>query len=307
MSSAIAVTNLTKRYGTTTAVDQVSLAVDAGEIYGFLGLNGAGKTTMIRMLLGMIRPSEGTVRLLDRAVRADEQELWRRVGYMVESPYAYPELTVRENLELFRRLRGVDDRQAVDQIIDQLALAPYADRRARTLSLGNGQRLGLAKALIHRPELLLLDEPSNGLDPAGVVEIRTLLHDLAQRQGMTIFMSSHILSEVARLATRIGIIHNGQLVEEVDASEVLQRQARRLIVDVRDRPAAYEVLRAAGFAVHISQEGWLELSDEQAVMHPEDIARLLVAKDVPPVRLDVRQDDLETHFLKVVQAEGANA
>src|SRR5262249_34704690 len=155
-----------------TAVEGLSLRVAEGELYAFLGLNGAGKTTTIRMLLGMIRPSRGTVRVLGTRVRPGQREPWRQVGYLVETPHAYPELGVRENLEAARRLHPGTPRAAVDQTIEQLGLAAYADRRAGTLSLGNAQRLGLAKALLHRPRLLLLDEPANGLDPAGIVEVR---------------------------------------------------------------------------------------------------------------------------------------
>src|SRR5262249_23165165 len=178
-----------------------------GEIYAFLGLNGAGKTTTIRMLLGMVRPSAGTAYLLGEPVHADARGPWAQLGYLVESPHAYPELSVRENLEVFRRLRGLRDPKAVERTIERLALTPYAERRAGTLSLGNAQRLGLAKALLHDPAILLLDEPANGLDPAGVVEIRELLRELAHDRGVTIFLSSHLLSELARIATRLGLIH----------------------------------------------------------------------------------------------------
>src|SRR5215468_2032232 len=209
---AISADGLTKHYGAIRAVDSVSLRVGRGEIYAFLGLNGAGKTTTIRMLLGMIRPSAGVAFLLGTPVHADARELWAQVGYLVETPHAYPELTVRENLEVFRRLRGLRDEHVVERIIERLALTAYADRRAGTLSLGNAQRLGLAKALLHDPALLLLDEPANGLDPAGVVEVRDLLRSLTREKGVTVFMSSHILGEVSRLAGRVGIIHEGRLL-----------------------------------------------------------------------------------------------
>src|SRR5512141_128963 len=209
MEFAIETNQLSKSYGEVHAVKSVNLRVKPGEIYGFLGLNGAGKTTTIRSLLGMIRPSEGNVRVLDQAVGPNGRGPWARVGHLVESPSAYPELTVRENLEIARRLHGISDASATSRVIERLGIAPYADRKAGTLSTGNLQRLGLARALLHEPELLILDEPANGLDPAGVVEIRELLSSLAHEKGVTIFMSSHILTEVDRLATRIGIIHLG--------------------------------------------------------------------------------------------------
>jgi ABC-2 type transport system ATP-binding protein len=292
---------LTKRYGPTTAVDDLSLRVARGEVYAFLGLNGAGKTTTIRMLLGMVRPSAGTAQLFGAPVHAGARAVWRRVGYLVETPRAYPELTVRENLELVRRLRLVADSRAVGRAIERFGLGRYADARAGTLSLGNAQRLGLAKALLHEPELLILDEPANALDPAGVVEVRALLRDLAARRGVTVFLSSHLLGEVAKLATRVGIIHAGRLVEELPAGE-LERRRRRLVVDAPDRAAAGAVLARAGFAVRAAADGVLETADERAVAHPERVAELLVREGAPPSRLTVEQEDLEAHFLSLVGA-----
>ncbi len=303
MSIAIATTQLTKRYGDKTAVDQLSLQVREGEIYAFLGLNGAGKTTTIRMLLGMIQPSQGSVSIFGTRVERGVRDLWSQVGYLVETPSAYPELSVRENLEASRRLHQVSDPHAVERTLERLKLTEYADRRARTLSLGNAQRLGLAKALLHSPRLLLLDEPANALDPAGVVEVRELLRELAQQQGVTVFMSSHILGEVARLATRIGIIHQAKLLEELDADELEQRCRQWLVVDARDRQAARAALIAGGYAVEPTSSGALELLGERATAHPDDVARLLVQAGTPPTRLSVEQDDLETHFLKLVGAE----
>src|SRR5512133_2065879 len=244
---AIETDQLTKRFGEVLAVDHVNLRVKRGEIYGFLGLNGAGKTTTIRALLGMIRPSEGNVRVLDQTVGPNGRGPWAQVGHLVESPSAYPELSVRENLEVARRLHEISNSAVTTRVIEQLALGSYADRKAGTLSMGNLQRLGLARALLHGPELLILDEPANGLDPAGVVEIRELLRSLAHEKGVTIFMSSHILTEVDRLATRIGIIHQGRLIEELDTDALEKLRSKRLGVKVRNLEAAQIYLRSAGY------------------------------------------------------------
>jgi ABC-2 type transport system ATP-binding protein len=302
----ISVSGVSKQYGAVVAVDRVSLRVERGEIYGLLGLNGAGKTTLIRMLLGMVRPTAGRVCLFDLPIRAGERSVWARVGYLVETPAAYPELTVRENLRLVCRLRRLRDGQAVEGVIERLGLAGYAERRALTLSLGNAQRLGLAKALLHRPELLILDEPANGLDPAGVVEIRALLRDLAHEHGTTVFLSSHVLAEVARLATRIGIIHNGQLIQELDGGEVARQVRQWLSVSTRDDAAAARALRAAGFDPHAGDERGLVLRDERAVDAPEEVATLLVTAGCPPTRLVVEREDLETYFLRTVGAAPGN-
>lgn len=300
MNTAIETHALGKQYGNVTAVENLSLRVARGEIYAFLGLNGAGKTTTIRMLLGMVKPTAGEARVLDMPVRVGGSKPWHAVGYLVEIPNAYPELTVRENLEAVLRLRPGTPPQAVARVIEQLNLGAYADRRAGTLSQGNAQRLGLAKALLHNPELLILDEPANGLDPAGIVEIRNLLHALAREQGVTVFMSSHILGEVARLAQRIGIIHQGRLLQELDIAELERNRLRRLVVNTRDNQAAHALLQNAGFNAHANGNGVLELADAAAIERPDEIATRLVNAGVAPTMLHVEQEDLEQYFLRLV-------
>ena len=296
---AIETNQLSKRFGDVVAVDSVNLSVKRGEIYGFLGLNGAGKTTTIRALLGMVHPSAGKVGILGQNVGPYGQGPWGKVGHLVENPSAYPELTVRENLEIARRLHGVSDPNATLRAIDQLVLTPYADRKAGTLSSGNLQRLGLARALLHEPELLILDEPSNGLDPAGVVEIRTLLGSLAKEEGITIFMSSHILTEVDRLATRIGIIHQGRLIEELDAFQFEKMRVKRLVVKARNLEAAQLSLQSAGYKSSIS-DGMIMLDEERAIAHSDDIAQILVNTGTPPTHLAVTQQNLEEHFIQLI-------
>jgi len=300
MTIAIETHNLVKKYGDVTAVKGMSLRVATGEIYAFLGLNGAGKTTTIRMLLGMVKPTSGEACVLGKRIQIGGEKPWDSVGYLVETADAYPDLTVRQNLEVMRRLRPGTEPKAVDRIIEKLALAPYADRRAGTLSHGNGQRLGLAKALMHDPKLLILDEPANGLDPAGIVEIRHLLIDLAREQGVTVFMSSHVLAEVSRLAQRIGIIHQGSLIQELDTEELERNRRHRLLIRARDMPAAYAVLRSAGFGTDFSSNGAIEVKDAEAVERPDDIATLLVNQGEPPTMLEVEKEDLEQYFLRLV-------
>ncbi len=303
---AVMTSGLSKRYGRDVlAVDQIDLRVARGEIYAFLGRNGAGKSTTIRMLLGMIRPTAGYAEVLGVRVRPAATGVWRRVGHLVETATAWPELTVRENLEVARRLAGVPDRAVVDRAIDRLALEPYAARRAGTLSLGNLQRLALARALLPEPELLVLDEPANGLDPAGVIEIRELIRDLAVQRGVTIFMSSHILAEVDRLATRIAIVHQGRLIEELDSGALEAHRDRRLEIGARDLDAAEGVLRAAGLSPArsaIGPGGRLELRDSGSIESPDDVARLLVASGVPPTHLALARETLEDHFMRLTGA-----
>jgi ABC-2 type transport system ATP-binding protein len=303
---SIAAGGLTKRFGAFTAVRDLSLTIGRGEIYGFLGLNGAGKTATIRMLLGMIKPSAGGVSLFGKMVRPGQKSIWEQVGYMVETPHAYPDLTVRQNLEVFRHLRQLSDTGAVDKIIDKMGLAKDANRRTRTLSLGNAQRLGLAKALIHEPSLLILDEPANGLDPAGIVEIRNLLRDLAENKGVTIFMSSHILSEVTKLATRIGIVHQGRLVKEFEAGELAEEEEPRLMVDVRDAASALPALQQAGVSARAVGKNSLMITDKKTLQRPDEVAAILVRAGCPPTRLVIEQGDLESYFLRLVGLKEEN-
>ena len=303
MHTAIETRSLAKRFGNVRAVDDLSLRVAKGEIYAFLGLNGAGKTTTIRLLLGMVRPTSGDAYVLGTRVRVGERRPWRSVGYLVETADAYPELSVRENLDAMRRLRPGAEPQAVGRVIEQLGLQAYADRRTGTLSHGNAQRLGLAKALLHRPELLILDEPANGLDPAGIVEIRNLLLSLTRKQGVTVFMSSHILGEVSRMAHSIGIIHQGRLLQELNVDELERNRRRQLVVRARDNEAARAVLVSAGFPAEITSNGTIEIKKPAAIERPDEIATLLVDAGHAPNMLNIEEEDLEHYFLRLVGTE----
>jgi ABC-2 type transport system ATP-binding protein len=304
MNLAIETENLGKYYRDVKAVEQLSLRVAEGEIYTFLGLNGAGKTTTIRMLLGMIKPTTGHANVLKTRVRLGSREPWEAVGYMVETPHSYPELSVYENLEVARRLHPGTPRAAIDRIIERMGLSANAGRRAGNLSHGNAQRLGLAKALLHNPKLLLLDEPANGLDPAGIVEIRELLFELTHQQGVTVFMSSHILAEVARLAQRIGIIHKGRLIQELSIDELEKNRRRRLLIRTRDLESAHRALVDAKKPAEILQDGTIELRSAYSVEYPDEINCLLVKAGTPPTQLIVEEEELEQYFLRLVGEEG---
>jgi ABC-2 type transport system ATP-binding protein len=307
MTLAIETEALCKRYGDVQAVEGLSLQVAPGEIYAFVGLNGAGKTTTIRMLLGMVRPDSGVARVLQVPVRLGRREPWASVGYLVEIPHAYPELTVRDNLEVARRLHPGATHRDIDQTIERLRLTEYADRPAGTLSQGNAQRLGLAKALLHHPHLLVLDEPANGLDPAGIVEIRHLLLDLTRQEGVTVFMASHILAEVARLAQRIGIIHQGRLVQELDLPALERNRRRRLVLRTRDLQAARRSLEAAGHPAAVLDDGALEVRSQAVIERPEEVSRILVQAGAPATHLVVEEEDLEQYFLRLIGVSGGAA
>jgi ABC-2 type transport system ATP-binding protein len=304
MASVIRTENISKHYKDVCAVSEVSINVEKGEIYGFLGLNGAGKTTTIRMLLGMINPTKGTAYLNEQKVSNNSPGLWKSVGALVEIPYSYPELSVRENLEILRRLHSIKNPDAVSRITRLLHLGQYSDRKVKNLSLGNNQRLGLAKALIHEPEILILDEPTNGLDPAGIYEIRELLCDLAANKGVTIFISSHILDEIARFATRIGIIHQGKLIQEINANQLELLSDKRLRLSTKNNSKAKTILENTGFQVNTTPDNELELKDSKAIENPDTIAALLVNESCSPTLLVVEEEDLEAYFLRAVGMKG---
>ncbi|HAN19569.1 MAG: bacitracin ABC transporter ATP-binding protein [Bacteroidetes bacterium GWC2_33_15] len=304
MQNVIRTVNLSKSYSDVKAVSEINLNVRKGEIYGFLGLNGAGKTTTIRMLLGLIKPTSGNAFILNEKVHANHNELFKKIGYLVEIPYSYPNLTVRENLEIIRRLRFISGKKPVDDIIDKLQLGAYANRKAKNLSLGNAQRLGLAYALIHNPEILILDEPTNGLDPAGIFEIREMLSNLAKNHGVTVFISSHILGEISRFATRIGIIHQGKMVQEFDADQLDILCKKQLLIGARDLELAGKIILQNGFSNPVAQNGIIHLDDSRAIEHPEQIATILVNAGCPPSLLKVDEENLESYFLRTIEMNG---
>lgn len=301
MKSIIITEYLSKYFKDVKAVSDLNLHLDKGEIYGFLGLNGAGKTTTIRMLLGMIQPSGGNAYLNGIKVNSSQNEIWEKVGYLVEIPYSYPNLTVKENLEIIRHLRFIKDKKSVDSIIEKLQLHHYRNRKAKHLSQGNKQRLGLAKALIHHPEILILDEPTSGLDPSGIHDIREMLIDMAANHGVTIFISSHILSEVSLFASRIGIIHHGKLVREIQKHELDILCEKQLHVQAKDLMKAVNIIRSRGYKECNLSGDKIIIKDKDAIDKPEEIATLLVNNDSPPTCIQVAEENLESFFLKTIK------
>ena len=300
-SLAIESQDLTRRFGDLVAVESLSLQVPKGTVYGFLGANGAGKTTTIRMLLGLIRPDGGTIRVLGDAVGITGKSRAHRVGALVESPSIYPHLTGRENLEVTRRmLRG--DRKRIDSVLAIVNLTAAGGRRAGEYSLGMKQRLGLAQSLMCEPELLILDEPTNGLDPAGIQEIRGLIRALAADSGVTIFLSSHLLSEVEQVADAVGIIDRGRLRFEGTLDELTALSRPVVTVRVHDTATALRVLRDAGRDVVGSDDGSIRLG----ALEDEEIASVnarLVQAGVAVYRITKAKPSLEELFLSMTQKD----
>ena len=305
VKEAIKIVNLSKKYGKTLVVDDLNLSIRSGEIVGFLGLNGAGKTTTMRMLLGLIKPTSGECYIQGNKVDQYNLEVLNEIGYIIETPYSYPELTVQENLEIVSTLRGLRNKDIIDWVTEKLKLDQYKDKQVKHLSLGNVARLGIAKAIIHKPKILILDEPTNGLDPFGVIEVRELLKELANNLGTTVLISSHKLEEISKVATRIVIIHGGRLIREVESKELALHLEKRLLVSGSNNKAIKEVLSAKGYQVNFKSDlenksCYLELIDTKSVESSEEIATLLVNAGYPPKMLTVEKEDLENYFLRIL-------
>lgn len=242
MDYIIETENLTKRYGTATVVDKVNLHVPKGKIYGFLGRNGAGKTTAMKMMLQLAFPTEGTVRLFGTNYKENIHTLYSKVGSIIETPGFYSNLTGYENLQILAKLRGGVSKSGVEKALEVVGLHKEKRKVFSDYSLGMKQRLGIAAAIMHEPELLILDEPINGLDPIGIVEIRSFLSELSHNHGITIFISSHVLSEIEQIADIIGVMHEGHLVEEVNISELHKRNRKYIQFDLSDSEIAGKIL-----------------------------------------------------------------
>ena len=234
--------DITKVYGEQTVVNKVNLHVQKGRIYGLLGRNGAGKTTIMKMILGLTAITSGEVDVFGKNIKGNERRIYPRIGAIIETPGFYPNLTGTENLEIFAKLRGTAQPNAVKEALDVVGL-PYRDKKLFSkYSLGMKQRLGIANAILHDPELLILDEPTNGLDPIGIAEMRNFILSLSKERGKTILISSHILSEIAMLADDIGIIHGGVLLEESSFAALERKNRKYIQIQVSDPKRATLVL-----------------------------------------------------------------
>lgn len=294
MSMMIETNRLTKRFGSRTSVDQLDLRVPQGQIYGFLGANGAGKTTTIRMLLSLMRPDEGDIEMMGRPLVREREAILRRVGCLVESPSYYGHLSAYDNLKIITRLLGLPDRN-IRRALDTVRLTSHARQKVSGYSLGMKQRLGIAQALVRDPELFILDEPINGLDPAGIQEIRQLLLALCKEQGKTIFLSSHILSEIQAVSDWVGIIKDGRLLFQ-ERMEVLEERSRpTLSVFVIQAAEAYETLVHHG--VPVERQGDKLLIDMGRGMSQEQVFQLLRPYSIQHVQESAKT--LEDIFLEL--------
>jgi lantibiotic transport system ATP-binding protein len=287
---------LTRKFGNLTAVDDLSLSVPDGSVFGFLGPNGAGKTTTIRMILGLIKPHRGSTSLFGRAALKPSPSALRYIGAMVESPSLYDHLTGKENMDLTRRLLGVE-KSWVDETLKTVGMENASGRRAGSYSTGMRQRLGLALALLHKPKLLILDEPTSGLDPAGIHEFRHLIKSFPRELGITVFLSSHLLSEVEQIATHIGIINRGRLLFQGPLNELKTNLQSSVEMEVSDPEKAMAVINNS----RVLRKGDVLTLPAKG---KEDIAKInkqLVSAGIGVYGLTLRRPDLENIFLSLTK------
>jgi len=298
MTPTLVATHLTKVIGKKTIVDNISFSLQPGEVFGFLGPNGAGKTTTIRMLVGLIKPTTGSVTVCGFDIRRQFEQAMRNVGCIVENPDLYRFMTGRENLEHFARMLHVPPSE-IERVAGLVALAHRLEQKVGTYSLGMRQRLGIAQAMLGRPQLLILDEPANGLDPAGIREIRELLRTLAREQGMSVFVSSHQLAEIELMCDRVAIIHKGQMLREGTVAELISSR-REMEFRVDDVSRATAVLSAKGFQVRADTDRlWISIEEEDT----PPVVAALATNGIAVFHAQRRVETLEDLFLQATGGE----
>lgn len=301
MSEYILRTNhLSKKYSSTLALDDVHVSIKKGEIYGFIGQNGAGKSTMLRIVTGLAFPSNGSIELFGEDNPRKLTEAQKRMGAIIESPALFPNMTAQENLEIHRLQKGIPGKDCIKKTLKLVGLEDTGKKKAKNFSLGMKQRLGLAIALLSDPEFLILDEPTNGLDPMGIVELRELIKKLNREKGLTILISSHILSELHQLATHYGIIHRGKLLEEISAEELDEkcRQHLRIKVDQPTKGATVLQSTLSTSEFEVMPDGTMKLYD-----YLDDVRKVSMAlteNGLVIEHLSQNGDSLEAYFSWIV-------
>ena len=292
--------NITKKYGEQLAVDNVNMTIKKGDIYGFIGQNGAGKTTLIRLITGLIHKSGGEIELLGANEENELNKARTMVGSLIESPSLYTNMTARENLEVSRLVRNIPGKKCIDEVLELVGLKDVEKKKVKNFSLGMRQRLGIANALMGNPKLLILDEPINGLDPMGLVEIRELLKKINKEKDMTILISSHILSELSELATTYGIISNGKLIEEITAKQLSEKCRQYIDLKVDDTARAVILLERE---LGISDYEVLEDSNIKVFSNLDNVGEvnsLLSRSGIIVESISVKGENLEEYFMNKV-------
>ena len=296
--------NLSKKYNKTFVVEGINMNVEKGKIYGLLGKNGAGKTTTMCMLLGLITPTKGNIKLfgLDALNNKNKKEIYKKIGSIIETPGFYPNLNAQDNLKIFSKIRGDYKKENIQKVLKLVNLHNEPNKKFKNYSLGMKQRLGLAASLIHEPELLILDEPINGLDPAGIVEIRDILIDITSKLGITVLISSHILSEIEILADEIGIIDEGKLIREINKEDLKNETKKRAVFKLDNTNLAAQILTKNNFKENID----FTIEDDEIQLLTNlnkraEINETFVKNGIKVSEITIKQENLEKYFMRLIQ------
>lgn len=305
MDYVIETSNLTKSYKGKNAVDKVNLHVKKGEIYGFVGINGAGKSTIMKLLMGLVQPDFGDMYIFGEKIGDDSFEYLKRIGSIIENPYFYEKMTGRQNLEMHCDYMGYHNYERIDGVLDLVDLQDAEGKAVSHYSLGMKQRLAIARAVLTKPELLILDEPINALDPEGIREMRLLLQKLNQDYGTSVFISSHILSEVEQIAEQIGIISDGKLRKEISINEIHEYQAEYLELSVDDVSRAARILEQSGKCPHFTVVSDTVIRIYDTDISGKEISALIVKNGVGLESIGRKQNSLEDYFFHLAEEGGS--
>ncbi|MEC1543701.1 ABC transporter ATP-binding protein [Bacillus halotolerans] len=292
---------VTKTYNHVDVVNEVDMLVPEGEIYGFLGPNGSGKTTMMRMLLGLVRPNRGSIRMFGKKMPDDRISILAKTGALIEKPSYYDHLDARDNLRVLAALRGIDDNRIIDRALERVSLHRAGRKKVKSYSLGMKQRLGIASAMLHNPRILLLDEPTNGLDPEGIYEIRELIHNLSRKEGVTVLISSHLLGEVEQAASRIGIIYNGNLLFQGKMNELLTHQKMdSCVIESSMSRLIIDVLHTNDIQTILDREGKIHVRGMEA--DKDRIKKILTERGLTNFHIYNSMGTLEDAYLELIRS-----
>lgn len=300
MSYVLRTFNLNKRIKNTEIINNLNMNIKKGEIYGFLGENGSGKTTTLKLITNLLKPTSGSIEIFDEPVTNDNFEILKRIGSIIEYPSFYEKLTAMENLQIHKSLMGYEDKNCIVEAIEMVNLKNYEKKLVKQFSLGMKQRLGIARALLTKPELLILDEPINGLDPLGIKDIRELLINLSKNYGMTILISSHILSEVEQIADTIGIIHHGTMIEELDYNTIQQKNRHSIEIITNDvKKAAFLLTEKLGINNFIVDD-FNKIKIYEKLNESGKINLILSQNNVEIESINIKKDSLEDYFITLI-------
>jgi ABC-2 type transport system ATP-binding protein len=294
---------LTKQYGRAFALQNINMQIKRGDIYGLVGENGAGKTTLMKIISGLVYPTKGTIQLMGKSSEKDIARIRKKMGVLIELPALYPHMSAEENLSFYCKIHGIADSNRIKDVLHLVGLTDVDNKNTSEYSLGMRQRLGLAISLLNEPEFLVLDEPINGLDPTGIVEMRKLLAKLVHEKGVTILISSHILSELQLLATKFGFIHKGQLIKEVSVEELLQSAETQICIKTVETVAAINVLKN-DLNIHS-----ITLSESGEILVPKDLIDLeqlmstLIKHEIPLEGINLSTANLERYYMDLIGEE----